>query len=164
MNVEKLKKQYSLKDGLEIGSSLNEHMLDGIESVNLRVYLESILPERKSFLSCLYLLTAEDIDAYCDDPDLFPHFLNREGYIIIGETMGADPVVVDKKSGAMYWFNRSVFLDGLGTLLGQKEGEEEMEINRQNLESVGIFIGNFTEDFLTDLIQGKFSALFKKLG
>ena len=134
MNSEEIKKYYTSKDGLKVGESLNPDFLGEIRGAKLKEYLSNCLSERNAFVSDVYLMSAEYIDAMCDDPDAFGHFLNNENFLPIAQSMATDVIAVEKKTEEIYWFNSTVFLDGLGSLINPNN--EEVEINRENLEKV----------------------------
>lgn len=127
----------------------------------LKTYLEHCLPKRSMFVSAIYLLPAEEIDAATENPDAFGWHLRQAGYLVIGHSMGGDLLVVEWSRGEVWWFDKTAYLDGIGTLIGI-DGQE-VAPTRENLQSVGVFLGQFHEGFLLDLYAGRFSALLRRL-
>lgn len=143
------------------GGKVSNDLLETVEFPDLRKYLNDALPLRSSFLSGVYILPGDDIESYCLSSELFSGVVNDFGFLPIGASMAGDLIAVDKVTGKVYWFGIRFFIDGFGTLINAQN--EEVEASRKNLESISIFIGVFTEQFIVNILENDCFRLFKVL-
>lgn len=161
LNRMKRVKDFYQSNRLEQGSKVSDDLLETVDFLDLRKYLNEALPLRGVFLSGVYILPGDDIESYCLSSDLFSGVVNAFGFLPIGASMKGDLIAVDKITGKAYWFGIRFFIDGFGTLINLQN--EEVEASRENLESISIFIGVFAEQFIVNILEKDCFRLFKVL-
>jgi hypothetical protein len=160
MNMKKLNQIYNCLE-VEFGNRFGSDFDVRIDYQDLSDYVNNFLPNRSIYVSFIYLWSASDIQGFCEDSALYPSVLYRNGYLPIGQSMSTDLLVVDLKSGGALWFDSTFFINGFGTLINSNR--EEVDASRDNLGSVGIFVCQFSELFILNVIKGRYASLFALL-
>ena len=146
---------------ISYGANVPADLLEGIWHPDLLSYLKYFLPERSPFVSSIYLISADGIQA-CEEPHLYEYALFKNGYVPVAQSMAADLLAVDKVSGQAFWFKLDYFVSDIGTIIGLDNVEQE--VTCESLKAIGIYVSEFSETFISRIFDGSYTRLFSLLG
>lgn len=160
MDVKRISEFYRT-NRIPFGATIPTEMLEGIPNLDLLNYLKFLLPERPPFVSSVYLISADGVQAF-EEPHIYEHALFKNGFFPVAQSMAADLLSVDKISGQVFWFKLDHFVSDLGTIIDLNNVEQEA--TPENLKEIGIYVGEFNETFIERILDGAFTRLFNLLG
>jgi hypothetical protein len=127
-------------------------------------YLRECLSSRPYFVSNVYLWSLNRLVSEIFTHGSLAYHLMKCGYLPFGSGLSGDLICACQLSGQVFWSARSIFIDGCDEIVFLEGSEEVVAYpSREGFEKALVYIGEFNEEFVLSIIEGRFAKLIEHL-